>query len=89
MSTDTLAFIYFGICGITALILWVNMLNIMKEKGHHVNYFWSSPLQIHRFKQIINKEEDKEKRKKYQFIFWGQIALIPIYVIGMLFIILQ
>lgn len=59
----------------------------MEEKGKKVNYFWVSPKQLYDFKKILNEEEDMEKKKSYQLIFWGQITLFPIYIIGMLFLI--
>ena len=63
------------------------MLGIMKEKGKEVNYFWTTPKQLIDFNKIIKEETDEEKRKKYQWLLWGQILLIPIYLIGMFILI--
>ena len=79
----SIPFIYFLICGISGLIMWFKMLGIMKGKGEEVNYFWTSPKQLIDFNKIIKEETDEEKKRKYQWLLWGQVLLIPIYIIGM------
>jgi len=79
----TIPIVYFIICGITGLILWIYMLQIIENKGNRVNYFFVRPSQYVKFWEIIKNESDNKLRKKYKKIFWWQIALIPIYLIGM------
>lgn len=80
----TIPFIYFLVCGVTGLILWLSMLGIMESKGRKVNYFWVTPGQLIEFYRVIKEENNPKKKKKYRIIFWIQIGLIPIYMIGML-----
>jgi hypothetical protein len=83
----TLPFIYFLFCGITGLILWYKMLRIMESKGRKVSYFWVTPGQLIEFGRVIKEEEDLKLKKKYRIILWAQVGLIPLYMIGMLFLI--
>jgi hypothetical protein len=80
----TTLFIYFLICGIPGLILWYRMLRIMESKGRMVNYLWVSPTQFMEFNNLIAAEKDPNVKTKYRTILWIQIALIPIYLIGMI-----
>ncbi len=80
-------FIYFIICGVTGLILWFMMLKILESKGHQVNYFFTNLSYYSKFWNIIRNEPDNNLRRKYRSIFWWQIALIPIYIIGMFILI--
>ncbi len=79
--------IYFMICGITGLILWINMLQVIENKGNRVNYLFVSPRQYVKFWEIIKNESDSKLKKKYKKLFWWQIALMPIYLIGMFILI--
>ena len=75
------------VCGIPGLILWIIMLNIMDSKGENVNYLFLTPGQYIRFWKIIKEEKQKSKRRKYLIIFWTQIAILPLYLIGGILII--
>ncbi|PIQ34271.1 MAG: hypothetical protein COW63_04055 [Bacteroidetes bacterium CG18_big_fil_WC_8_21_14_2_50_41_14] len=79
--------IWLFICGIPSLILWIIMLSIMDSKGENVNYFFVTPGQYIRFWKIVKVEKQTSKRRKYLIIFWTQIAIIPIYMIGGILII--
>jgi hypothetical protein len=83
----TLPFIYFLACGITGLILWYKMLGIMESKGRKVSYFWVTPGQLFEFGRVIKEEEDPKLKRKYRIILWTQIGLIPLYLVGMFFLI--
>jgi len=79
--------IWLFICGIPGLILWLIMLNIMDSKGENVNYFFVTPIQYVKFWKIIKAEKQKSKRHRYLIVFWTQIAILPLYMIGGIFII--
>lgn len=83
----TLPFIYFLICGITGLILWYKMLGIMESKGKKVSYFWVTPGQLFEFGKVIREEQDPILKRKYGIILWIQVGLIPLYLVGMIFLI--
>jgi hypothetical protein len=74
--------IYFIICGIIGMALWFNMLEIIKTKFGHVNDSFVTPRQYFVFLDIVKKESDKKLRRKYKNIFWWQIALLPIFLVG-------
>lgn len=63
------------------------MLGIMEAKGRTVNYFWVTPGKFIEFGRVIRDEEDSKMKKKYRIIFWAQIMLIPLYLIGMFYLI--
>lgn len=75
--------IYFLICGFVSLILWFKMLAILEKEGEKVNYLWVSPGQWIKFWRVIKREKNQELKRKYKILFWAQIALLPIYFIGM------
>lgn len=81
------AFIYFLICGALGLMLHFKMLEILKKKGFKVNYIFYNPLQFFRLWDIMREEENLSIKRKYQVLLWGQIILIPTYLIGMFVII--
>ncbi len=83
----TILFIYFLVCGVTGLILWFNMLRIMESKGQKVNYFFTTPGQLIKFYRVIKEENNTKKKLRYRIIFWTQISLIPLYLIGMIILI--
>ena len=83
----TFPIIYFLVCGILSLVLWLNMMGIMEEKGINTSFFWISPKQYLQFYKLIKIEKEPEKRKKYKVLLWSQIALIPIYIFGEILII--
>jgi hypothetical protein len=83
----TIPFIYFLVCGISGLALWYKMLGIMEQKGRKVNYFWVTPGQLIEFGRVIREESDPKLKNKYRLILWLQIALIPIYIVGMFIVI--
>ena len=80
-------FIYLLIFGVIGMILWFKMLGIMEKKGGSVSYLWNTPKQWMDFYKLIKEEENSGKKRAYQYILWGQILLIPVYIIGMLVII--
>lgn len=86
----TLPFLYFLFCGITGLALKFKMLNIMESKGSNIknrpwtNFSWK---ELKEFKKIIQEEKDSENKTLYHVIYWGQILIIPAYLIGMILII--
>ena len=75
--------IYFFICGIVGLVLWFKMLAILEKKGEKVNYLWVTPGQWFKFGRVIKEEKNQKLKRKYKVLLWLQIALIPIYMIGM------
>lgn len=75
-------FAYFLICGTAGLIMWYKMLRILVSNGQEVNYFISNPKYFFDFNKLIKKETDKQKRVRYYLLLWGQILLIPLYLIG-------
>lgn len=81
-----LSIAYFIICGTYGLFLHNKMLKILKERGVKISFFWNNPMHYFRFWDIISEEKVLRKKVKYQFILWGQFALIPVYLIGMMFI---
>jgi hypothetical protein len=83
----TIPFIYFLICGITGLILWCKMLGIMESKGIKVSYFLVTPGQLFEFGRVIREEKNAKLKKKYRIILWSQLALIPLYMIGLFILI--
>jgi hypothetical protein len=64
------------------------MLGVLESKGKKVNYLWVSPRQYLDFFKIIKEETDLTLRKRYRIIFWTQIALVPVYIIGSLILII-
>jgi hypothetical protein len=60
------------------------MLRIMENKGRMVNYLWVGPTQFMEFNNLIAAEKDPNVKTKYRTILWIQIALIPMYLIGMI-----
>lgn len=81
MSFPVYSFIYFIICGLTGLILWIKMLGILRAKGEQFNGL-ITPGQYIRFGRLMRTEKDERTKAKYRLLFWGQIALIPIYLVG-------
>jgi hypothetical protein len=59
------------------------MLRILNSKGAEESYVLITPGQYFRFWKLIEDESDEILRKKYQFIFWAQIAIVPVYLIGL------
>ncbi len=78
----TIPFIYFLFCSISGLILWIRMLGILKSKGKNVSYLWVTPRDYIDFYKVIKEEPDLTLKKKYNVIFWTQIALLPTFFIG-------
>ncbi len=78
----TIPLIFFLLCGVIGLILWFKMLGILKNKGHKVNAAFVTPGQYIEFLRLTKKETNPKLRKKYRLIFWTQILLIPIFIIG-------
>ena len=70
-------------CGITGLVLWDIMLGIIEKNGSKAEYtFYGSPRAYMDLNRIINSEKNPAKKKKYKLVFWSQIMLLPIYIIG-------
>ena len=59
----------------------------MERKGRKVNYFWVTPGQLIEFWRVIKEENDPKMKTKYRLIFWMQIALGPVYLVGMIILI--
>ena len=79
-------FLYLTVCGIPAIILWYKMLGIMSRQGKKVNYFLVTPGAFFDFAELIKEEPNPTIKKKYRVLLWTQIALIPIYLVGMIII---
>ena len=80
-------FLYFLGCGISALAMWYKMLGILEQNGQEVSYFLMNPKYFFDFHRLLKNEPNNETRRNYSFLLWGQIALIPIYLVGMLYLI--
>lgn len=78
------AIIFFITFGIIEIILWVTMFSIIEANGKQVKSLFITLKQFKEFDQIIQKEENYQKKKKYRILFWSQIILIPVYFIGMI-----
>jgi hypothetical protein len=81
------AILYFLLCGGVSLILWVQMVGILKGKGCDTSFFMVVPDQYIQFYKLIKSEENPEVKKKYSWIFWTQVTIIPLYFLGMILII--
>ena len=77
-----ISIIYFLSCGVTSLILWFRMLEVLENKGRRVNSFWVKPQQFIEFSRVINEEKNLNLKKKYRILLWTQVALIPIFIFG-------
>lgn len=77
-----ISIIYFLSCGVTSLILWFRMLEVLENKGRRVNSFWVTPQQFIEFSRVINEEKNLNLKKKYRILLWTQVALIPIFIFG-------
>jgi hypothetical protein len=82
MNFPIFSFVYFLLCGITGLVLWIQMLSIIQSKGIKTNYSVLTPGQYIKFWRLIQDEADERNKRKYRRLFWVQIALIPIYLGG-------
>ncbi len=82
MNTGTFLIIWLLFCGILGFVFWFSMLNILESKGEKVNSYFVTFSQLLKFWKLIKAEPNKRLKKRYLFIFWGQIILIPIYIIG-------
>ena len=74
--------IYFLICGVTGVILWFRMLEVLESKGRKVNYLWVTPRQFIEFSRVIKEEADSNLKKKYRVLLRTQIAIIPTFIVG-------
>ena len=79
---QTIPFLYFLLCGILGIVLWLNMLVILEDKKKKVKYTHINFKQFYEFYTIIREEKDKKNKLKYSVLLWSQIALIPIYFFG-------
>jgi len=79
---------WFLLCGIAGIILWILMCEILERNGKTTNYFIVLPKQYIRFLTMIKSERNRSFKNKYLTIFWGQIALIPFFLLGELLIFL-
>ncbi len=77
-------FIWLIIVGLPGLILWLIMLSILSHKGINVNYFIVSITDYKSFLKVTKEETSKRYKSKLFFIFWAQIALIVIYIVGVI-----
>jgi hypothetical protein len=77
-----ISIIYFLSCGVTSLILWFRMLEVLENKGRRVNSFWVTPQQFIEFSRVINEEKNLNLKKKYRILLWTQVALIPFFIFG-------
>ncbi len=78
----TVPIIYFLVCGVIGLILWLKMLGILEDKGQKVNSLFVTPRQYIDFFRVIKTESNPTMRKRYRIILWTQFTLIPIFIIG-------
>ncbi len=79
--------VYFLICGVTGLILWIRMLRVLESKGQRVNYLWLTPQQFIAFSKVIKLETDSTLKTRFRVLLWTQILLIPTFAVGMLLLI--
>jgi hypothetical protein len=82
------SFIFFLACGLTGLILWIKMISILKSKGDEEFNGRITTGQYIRFWRLMKNEIDERTKRKYRLIFWGQVAIIPIYPIGFFLLLL-
>jgi hypothetical protein len=76
--------IYFLICGIIGLLLWLKMLKVLESKGREVSYLLVTPRQYCEFVKVIREELDQNLKNKYRIVLWAQVGIIPLYIIGMI-----
>jgi len=62
------------------------MLGILKNHGKEVNYIYTNPKYYFDFNRLIKNEPNKQNRVKYALLLWGQLWIIPIYLIGMYYL---
>jgi hypothetical protein len=79
---DSLITLFFVAFGGVSILLWSKMIGIMKEKGCDTNYFMKHPGQYIQFYHLIKTETNPDLKKKYSMILWIQIALIPVFLVG-------
>ena len=75
--------IFFLILGALGVHLWVEMTKILEKKGLAPLYFWVSPGQLFQLNQVIQTEEDPARKRSYQYVLWGQVAIILVYLVAM------
>ncbi len=59
----------------------------MENKGCDVSYYFVTLGQFKEFRMVIKEEKNFSLKKEYQILFWSQIILIPLYLIGMIILI--
>lgn len=84
MGLPIIPLIYFIVCGILSMILWIRMLAILDSKGVKINYALMTPTHYFKFWKLIKQETNTRDKLKYKKILWIQILMIPIFIIGML-----
>lgn len=77
-----LPFIFFLSCGVISFLLWSKMLVILEKHGRESNSFFITLKTIRTFRKLIHEQTDPHLKRKYNIIFWAQLALIPVYIIG-------
>jgi len=82
MSVSTLSIIHFIFCGVTALVIDFIMGIILERNGISDKSFFIWIGTISEFWSLLKKETDLKLKRKYKFLFWLQIAIIPFYIIG-------
>jgi hypothetical protein len=84
MGLPIIPLIYFIVCGILSIILWIKMLAILDSKGEKIKYALLTPTHYFKFLKLIKQETDTRDKLKYKKIFWIQILMIPVFIIGLL-----
>ena len=75
---------YFGfLAALVGNILWYWMKFINKAKGYKTSY-WSHSGDFKNFKEVIAKEVDQEKKRKYKQILNGNYACIAMLIASFL-----
>ncbi len=82
MMNESIVFIWFLICSIPSLILWIIMLFVFASKDDNTIYSTFIVKQLVRLWKVAKVETNKKKRNLYFLLFWSQILLILVYLIG-------
>lgn len=74
--------VYFICCGLAGVVLHFVMMNFLSKDKKNSNNSISPIGVISDFWSLIKNEQNLKLKRKYQIIFWIQILIIPVYLIG-------